>query len=245
MAEGLSEYVMTRQNRGLGTRILDFFKELFTKVTNWNNFRPSLISYYQRINAGNYAKTPVYLSTEGQLKGKRLWHTSNEIIYRFNKEMPEGYFAQHGGSSRAIFFADRAPESQSFLSQRKYKNQYDVIINNPYVVENLTAGKYNQDSKHNSMQEAIQYAMDNGYDSVIFKDLYDNMMYGDIYVIFDPNQVNYIVGQDNTGVDYGPNKFKDLPKEQWKVLVKKGWTEEQWNRISQEERNQAVKCIAF
>ena len=245
MAEGFREYVMTRQNRGLGKRILDFFKELFTKVTNWNNFRPSLISYYQRINAGNYAKTPVYLSTEGQLKGKRLWHTSNEIIYRFNKEMPEGYFAQHGGSSRAIFFADRAPESQSFLSQRKYKNQYDVIINNPYVVENLTAGKYNQDSKHNSMQEAIQYAMDNGYDSVIFKDLYDNMMYGDIYVIFDPNQVNYIVGQDNTGVDYGPNKFKDLPKEQWKVLVKKGWTEEQWNRISQEERNQAVKCIAF
>lgn len=245
MAEGFREYVMTRQNRGLGKRILDFFKELFTKVTNWNNFRPSLISYYQRINAGNYAKTPVYLSTEGQLKGKRLWHTSNEIIYRFNKEMPEGYFAQHGGSSRAIFFADRAPESQSFLSQRKYKNQYDVIINNPYVVENLTAGKYNQDSKHNSMQEAIQYAMDNGYDSVIFKDLYDNMMYGDIYVIFDPNQVNYIVGQDNTGVDYGPNKFKDLPKEQWKVLVKKGWTEEQWNRISQEERDQAVKCIAF
>ena len=245
MAEGFREYVMTRQNRGLGKRILNFFKELFTKVINWNNFRPSLISYYQRINAGNYAKTPVYLSTEGKLKGKRLWHTSNEIIYRFNKEMPEGYFAQHGGSSRAIFFADRAPESQSFLSQRKYKNQYDVIINNPYVVENLTAGKYNQDSKHNSMQEAIQYAMDNGYDSVIFKDLYDNMMYGDIYVIFDPNQVNYIVGQDNTGVDYGPNKFKDLPKEQWKVLVKKGWTEEQWNRISQEERNQAVKCIAF
>ena len=245
MAEGFREYVMTRQNRGLGKRILDFFKELFTKVTNWNNFRPSLISYYQRINAGNYAKTPVYLSTEGQLKGKRLWHTSNEIIYRFNKEMPEGYFAQHGGSSRAIFFADRAPESQSFLSQRKYKNQYDVIINNPYVVENLTAGKYNQDSKHNSMQEAIQYAMDNGYDSVILKDLYDNMMYGDIYVIFDPNQVNYIVGQDNTGVDYGPNKFKDLPKEQWKVLVKKGWTEEQWNRISQEERDHAIKCIAF
>lgn len=245
MAEGFREYVMTRQNRGLGKKILDFFKELFTKVTNWNNFRPSLISYYQRINAGNYAKTPVYLSTEGQLKGKRLWHTSNEIIYRFNKEMPEGYFAQHGGSSRAIFFADRAPESQSFLSQRKYKNQYDVVMENPYIVESLTAGKYNQDTKHNSMQEAIQYALDNGYDSVIFKDLYDNMMYGDIYVVFDPKQVNYIAGQDNTGRDYGPNKFQDLPKEVWKTLVKKGWTEEQWNNISQEERDQAVKCIAF
>ena len=245
MAEGFREYVMTRQNRGLGKRILDFFKELFVKVTNWNNFRPHLISYYQRINEGKYAKDPVYLSQEGRLRGKRLWHTSDEIIYRFNKEMPEGYFAQHGGSPRAIFFADRAPESQSFLSQRKYKNQYDVVMENPYIVESLTAGKYNQDAKHNSMQEAIQYALDNGYDSVIFKDLYDNMMYGDIYVVFDPKQVNYIAGQDSTGRDYGPDKFKDLPKEVWKTLVKKGWTEEQWNNISQEERDQAIKCIAF
>lgn len=245
MAEGFREYVMTRQNRGLGKRILDFFKELFVKVTNWNNFRPHLISYYQRINEGKYAKDPVYLSQEGRLRGKRLWHTSDEIIYRFNKEMPEGYSAQHGGSPRAIFFADRAPESQSFLSQRKYKNQYDVVMENPYIVESLTAGKYNQDAKHNSMQEAIQYALDNGYDSVIFKDLYDNMMYGDIYVVFDPKQVNYIAGQDSTGRDYGPDKFKDLPKEVWKTLVKKGWTEEQWNNISQEERDQAIKCIAF
>lgn len=245
MAEGFREYVMTRQSRGLGKRILDFFKELFVKVTNWNNFRPHLISYYQRINEGKYAKDPVYLSQEGRLRGKRLWHTSDEIIYRFNKEMPEGYFAQHGGSPRAIFFADRAPESQSFLSQRKYKNQYDVVMENPYIVESLTADKYNQDAKHNSMQEAIQYALDNGYDSVIFKDLYDNMMYGDIYVVFDPKQVNYIAGQDSTGRDYGPNKFKDLPKEVWKTLVKKGWTEEQWNNISQEERDQAIKCIAF
>lgn len=245
MAEGFREYVMTRQNRGLGKRILDFFKELFVKVTNWNNFRPHLISYYQRINEGKYAKDPVYLSQEGRLRGKRLWHTSDEIIYRFNKEMPEGYFAQHGGSPRAIFFADRAPESQSFLSQRKYKNQYDVVMENPYIVESLTASEYNQDAKHNSMQEAIQYALDNGYDSVIFKDLYDNMMYGDIYVVFDPKQVNYIAGQDSTGRDYGPNKFKDLPKEAWKTLVKKGWTEEQWNNISQEERDQAIKCIAF
>lgn len=245
MAEGFREYVTTRQNAGLLGKIKNFFKDLWIKVTNWNSIRPHLTAYYQMINAGKYAKDPVYLSQEGRLRGKRLWHTSDEIIYRFNKEMPNGYFAQHGGSPRAIFFADRAPESQSFLSQRKYKNQYDVVMENPYIVESLTAGKYNQDTKHNSMQEAIQYALDNGYDSVIFKDLYDNMMYGDIYVVFDPKQVNYIAGQDNTGRDYGPNKFQDLPKEVWKTLVKKGWTEEQWNNISQEERDQAVKCIAF
>lgn len=245
MAEGFREYVMTRGNRGIGRKILDFFKDLFAKVTNWNRLRPSLISYYQMINEGKYAKSPIYLSSEGKLKGKRLWHTSDEIIYRFSEEMPEGYFAQHGGSPRAIFFADRAPESQSFLSRRKYKNQYDVRMENPYIVESLTSGEYNQDAKHKAMVEAVQYALDNGYDSVIFRDLYDNMMYGDIYVVFDPKQVNYIAGQDNTGVNYGPNKLRDLPEDQWKALVKKGWTEEQWNNISQQERDQAVKCIAL
>ena len=69
MAEGFREYVMTRQNRGLGRRILDFFKELFTKVTNWNNFRPSLISYYQRINEGKYADSNFKVPTISELRG--------------------------------------------------------------------------------------------------------------------------------------------------------------------------------
>lgn len=69
MAEGFREYVMTRQNRGLGRRILDFFKELFTKVTNWSNFRPSLISYYQRINEGKYADSNFKVPTISELRG--------------------------------------------------------------------------------------------------------------------------------------------------------------------------------
>lgn len=245
MAEGFREYVMSRENRGIGSKILDFFKELFAKVTNWKYLKPSLINYYRMINEGKYITEPVLLSTEGKLLGKRLWHTSDSVIYRFEKEMNDGYFAKHGGSPRAIFFADRAPESQSFLSNRKYQNQYDVQLGNSYIVEDVTKGEYDQDKKHNDMQKHIQYALDNGYDSVIFKNMYDNMMYGDIYVIFDPMRIRYIAGQDKTNVDYGPHKFSDLSKEQWKVLVKKGWTEEQWNKISQEERDQAVKCIAI
>lgn len=69
MAEGFREYVMTRQSRGLGKRILDFFKELFTKITHWNNFRPSLISYYQRINAGKYADSSFKVPTISELRG--------------------------------------------------------------------------------------------------------------------------------------------------------------------------------
>lgn len=76
MAEGFREYVMTRQNRGLGKRILDFFKELFTKVTNWNGFRPSLISYYQKINEGKYADSTFKVPTISELRGATLTTTS-------------------------------------------------------------------------------------------------------------------------------------------------------------------------
>lgn len=69
MAEGFREYVMTRQNRGLGRKILDFFKELFAKVTHWNNFRPSLTSYYQRINVGKYADSSFKVPTISELRG--------------------------------------------------------------------------------------------------------------------------------------------------------------------------------
>lgn len=76
MAEGLREYVMTRQSRGLGKRILDFFKELFVKVTNWNNFRPSLIDYYRRINEGKYADSTFKVPTISELRGATSTTTS-------------------------------------------------------------------------------------------------------------------------------------------------------------------------
>ena len=39
--------------------------------------------------------------------------------------------------------------------------------------------------------------------------------------------------------------FKSLSEEVQENLLKKGWTEEKFNSISQEERDQAIKCIAF
>ena len=76
MAEGFREYVMTRQSRSLGKKILDFFKELFTKVTHWNSFRPSLISYYRRINEGKYSSSEFKVSTISELRGATTTTTS-------------------------------------------------------------------------------------------------------------------------------------------------------------------------
>lgn len=86
MAEGFREYVMTRQNRGLGRRILDFFKDLLAKVTHWNNFRPYLTSYYQSINEGRYAnsnfKVPTINESRNRVEEYSFDSNNPDIRYR-------------------------------------------------------------------------------------------------------------------------------------------------------------------
>lgn len=96
MAEGFREYVMTRQNRGLGKRILDFFKELLTKVTNWNNIRPSLIDYYRRINEGKYADSTLKVPTISKLRGATSTTTSFNTLSESAQEnlLKKGWTAE-------------------------------------------------------------------------------------------------------------------------------------------------------
>lgn len=96
IAEGFREYVMTRQNRGLGKRILDFFKELFTKVTNWNNIRPSLIDYYRRINEGKYANSTLKVPTISRLRGAISTTTSFNTLSESAQEnlLKKGWTAE-------------------------------------------------------------------------------------------------------------------------------------------------------
>lgn len=96
MAEGFREYVMTRQNRGLGRRILDFFKELFTKVTNWNSIRPSLIDYYRRINEGKYADSTFKVPTISELRGATSTTTSFNTLSGSTQEnlLKKGWTAE-------------------------------------------------------------------------------------------------------------------------------------------------------
>ena len=74
------------------------------------------------------------------------------------------------------------------------------------------------------------------------------------YVVRNPNQIKSAT--DNSGAFSATNddiryrvvsnsSFEVLRDEEKEMLLKKGWTAEKFNSISQEERNQAVKCIAF
>lgn len=77
MTEGFREYVMTRENRGVGRKILDFFKDLFAKVTNWNNMRPHLIDYYRNINEGKYSSSNYKVPSLSQMRESKKQDTTS------------------------------------------------------------------------------------------------------------------------------------------------------------------------
>lgn len=77
MAEGFREYVMTRENRGVGRKILDFFKDLFAKVTNWNNMRSHLIDYYRNINEGKYSSSNYKVPSLSQMRESKKQDTTS------------------------------------------------------------------------------------------------------------------------------------------------------------------------
>ena len=68
MAEDFREYVMTQNVTGLGNKILRFFRNLYSKVKNWNEVGHSLNSYYRDINSGKYNSDRYKVPTLSSLK---------------------------------------------------------------------------------------------------------------------------------------------------------------------------------
>lgn len=56
LAEEFRIYTMGVRVKSLGKRILDFFKTLWYKVSNWNRIKPYTYSFYQKINEGRFSE---------------------------------------------------------------------------------------------------------------------------------------------------------------------------------------------
>ena len=300
MAEGFREYVMTRQNRGLGKRILDFFKELFTKVTNWNNIRPSLIDYYRRINEGKYAgygqdkegldfayysnpelatigskeQYSEYLKTifpnsktpniyyHGGRKGIETFKTPKDFDFQKNKGV------NSGTKDYGIYFTgDKSIAKTYSRGYNKLERQiYPVLLNtqevyktNKFFALNLRKLFGSKVLNPQSITEKDFNTTLKGKDSVIW-----HGEKGEI-IVFNPSQIhilgsksdvegfrNYVKNQGKVptiselrGTTSTTTSFNTLSDSMQENLLKKGWTAEKFDSISQEERDQAIKCIAF
>lgn len=317
MAEGFREYVMTRQNRGLGKRILDFFKELFTKVTNWNNIRPSLIDYYRRINEGKYADSTFKVPTISELRdinnytveernilskakrddrGKLLapngkptnlteaqyaqvrtkafkdwfgdWENNPKNASKAVDENGEPLVVYHGTPENFNTFKDGAifTTSNETAADKHYGKAMPLFINirnvktidykgRDYTNNPLKSEYPKPRNSFETIDNMVRVNKERGFDGTIVLNVKDSTSYGiDEYIAINPNQVKSAT--ENIGTYSTTNndiRHRKVPNSSFEMLnsglqedlLKKGWTAEKFDSISQEERDQAVKCIAF
>lgn len=323
MAEGFREYVTTRQNAGLLGKIKNFFKDLWIKVTNWNNVRPHLIAYYQIINRGEYSNRELPVETLSQARARQEEYSKEmqDILANAKRDSEGHLLAPNGKKSNLTerqyaqvrtkafkdWFGDwennpseaskvvdengeplvvyhRTPNVFSVFDVNKIGSTTDsgqygkgfyfgidndraegdnlieafLNIKNPfYITENshssVLANVFNREEKEYPNWAKNKFNKDeiqelNSKDGVI--DLVDD----NEFVVKNPNQIKSAT--DNVGTfsrtdddiryrEVPNSSFESLDTEMQENLLKKGWTAEKFDSISQEERDQAIKCIAF
>ncbi len=159
-------------------------------------------------------------------------------------------------------------EINDFYEQKRQESLYEdtkflfMNIKNPIIIEGNNSNW--NDIKINGKTESTRSLEDkyrnSNIDGIIFKSIKDygsyteNQTSANVFAAYNPNQVKSAT--DNVGTFSRTNgdiryrevpnsSFESLDTEMQESLLKKGWTEEKFDSISQEERNQAVKCIAF
>ena len=222
MAEGFREYVMSRDTDNLLTKIKNFFKDLWIKVTNWNKLQPSLLSIYQRINEGKYASMEL---------------SNNEDNTRYRK----------------------LPSIKELREQAKTQyEQYSVDMEEYYryaqgIIKELNNRRYN------TQYEAKEAFDRSGIDPALFYRITKlgannaagykiQLLTRDLFEEYKKNNNPAIIDDIYDSINNKPEEFlfNTLDPETQMSLLNKGWSEEQWNNgISQEERDQALRCLSL
>lgn len=170
-----------------------------------------------------------------------VYHATNKIFNTY-KERDGIHFGSYNtalGVANEKFDPtfDTIEEAQASIAKGKFRiNQVFLNIRNLKQSKDLGTG----------WKQLITEGFDGG--------LY-NAAEGDTsFVVFDSNQIKSATdnigtfSRTNDDIRYRevPNSsFESLDTEMQENLLKKGWTIEKFDSISQEERDQAVKCIAF
>lgn len=225
LAEDFREFVMQggKDTRSLGRKIIDFFKSLFIKTKYWKDFRPSSIYYFRAINEGKYAGRD---------------NTDSSDIDRPNvryRKIPS--IAQLRAQEKSAYDRFNNDIEEYYREARDIVNKvnYRRFNTEREAMKAFNESGIRKDFFYRITKEGANNAA--GYKiQLLTRDMIeqykqDNNPYSDEYE-------NYTTLIENF-------YFDSLDSEIQMILFDKGWTKEKFDSISQQERDQAVKCIAL
>ena len=224
------------------------FKSL---LDNYNGDRQAALKAKAKVYTSNFTnwfgdwtkedKTDVSKVVDENGEPLVVYHATNKIFNTY-KERDGIHFGSYNtalGVANEKFDPtfDTIEEAQASIAKGKFRiNQVFLNIRNPKQSKDLGTG----------WKQLITEGFDGG--------LYRAVEGDTSFVVFDSNQIKSATdnvgtfSRTNDDIRYRevPNSsFESLDTEMQENLLKKGWTIEKFDSISQEERDQAVKCIAF
>lgn len=226
MAERFREYTMSREEKGLLNKVKNFFKDLWIKVTNWKRLQPHLTAYYQMINEGNYSKSVInniaaFGPNNTDIRYRKL-PTIAELRARekseydkFNNDIEEQY-------RKATDFVDKELNHRIFNTENEAMRAFNESGIRKDFFRGLT--RFGANNAKGYKIKLLTRDMIEQYKQ-------DNNPYSNEYEDYTTPIENFY--------------FDSLDPEIQMALFDKGWTKEKFNSVSQAERNQAIKCIAF
>ena len=225
LAEDFREFVMQggKDTRSLGRKIIDFFKSLFIKTKYWKDFRPSSIYYFRAINEGKYAGRDNTDSSDTDRPNTRYRKIPSIAQLRAQEKSAydrfnndiEEYYREARGIIKEVNYRRFNTEREAMRAFNESGIRKDFFYKITREGANNAAGYKIQLLTRDMIEQYKQ----------------DNNPYSDEYEDYTTPVENFY--------------FDSLDSEVQMMLFDKGWTKEQFDSISQQERDQAVKCIAL
>jgi hypothetical protein len=225
LAEDFREFVMQggKDTRSLGRKIIDFFKSLFIKTKYWKDFRPSSIYYFRAINEGKYAgrdNTDSFDTDRPNVRYRKIpsiaqLRAQEKSAYEKFNNDIEEDYREARDIIKKINYRRFNTEREAMRAFDESGISKDFFYRLTRSGANNAAGYKIQLLTRDMIEQYKQY----------------NNPYGDEYEDYTTPIENFY--------------FDSLDPEIQMMLFDKGWTKEQFDSISQAERDQAVKCIAL
>ena len=262
MAEGFREYVSSQETRGLGRRILDFFQNLFAKVTNWKYMKPSLINYYRMINQGKYAERNNRAVPNSGANTKEFIDNGDGTITLIKNS------SEHDPELKKILDEINSPVLLKILSTKRFVDNGKWINKQ---VQQKASGQPLDSYFGRIKREHIEQAI-NAIEEAVSKGVtFDFLEAGNIYYdkskgfqLFNMSTSPRFYGKDGSSsrgsaveqfqrlisskgieTETTGTPWSTLLLETRQALEAKGWTQEKFDSISQRERDQAVECLGL
>ena len=178
-------------------------------------------------------------------------NTPNITTFDLNKTVSgKAFWFANEDAQKAVSYGSKGTEG--FTMMPLFVNMRKPLLNDP---ESMAP---QDDNENYDGGLVLGKAEDLGFDEEDYEALSDMGLTKDSYLaagnVSNPNQLKSATqnigtfSRTNDDIRYRkvPNSsFESLNTEMQENLLKKGWTAEKFDSISQEERDQAIKCIAF